>query len=54
MVKQARPADLQKAAQKAKRGKVTGWIEFITGSVLINIGFNFFVASISYWLIFGV
>jgi hypothetical protein len=53
MVKQARSADLQKAVKKAKLGKISGWIEFITGSVLLSIGFNFFVASISYWLIFG-
>ena len=53
MVKQAKSADLQEAVKKAKRGKVSGWIEFIFGSVLISIGFNFFVASISYWLIFG-
>ncbi len=53
MVKQAKSADLQEAVKKTKRGKVNGWIEFIFGSVLISIGFNFFVASISYWLIFG-
>jgi hypothetical protein len=53
MIKQAKSADLQEAVKKAKRGKVSGWIEFIFGSVLISIGFNFFVASISYWLIFG-
>ena len=53
MVKQAKSADLQETVKKAKREKIRGWIEFIFGSVLISIGFNFFVASISYWLIFG-
>jgi hypothetical protein len=53
MVKQAKSADLQEAVKKAKREKIRGWIELIFGSVLISIGVNFFVASISYWLIFG-
>jgi len=53
MVKKARSADSQEAIKKAKRGKISGWIEFIIGAVLISLGLNFFVASISYWMIFG-
>lgn len=53
MVKKARSADSQEAIKKAKRGKISGWIEFIIGAVSISIGLNFLVASISYWFIFG-
>jgi predicted RNA-binding Zn-ribbon protein involved in translation (DUF1610 family) len=53
MVKQTKSANLQEAAKKAKRGKITGWIALILGSVSLSIGLNFFVDSMSYVLILG-
>lgn len=53
MSEQAVLGYLQEAIKKAKRGKVSGWIEFIIGTSLIGTGLFLLDPPLSYWLLFG-
>ena len=51
MSEQARSAYLQEAIKRAKRRKISGWIEFIVGTSLIGAGLFLLDPPLSYWLL---